>query len=56
MNENISHKKANSKHGLQNLQDYSIHFEEIPPTIFRNKWLKNTSKKYRKFKFARKTF
>lgn len=53
MNENKLQKQANSKHSLKNLQDYSIHFEELPPTVFRSKWLKNISKKARKLHLAR---
>ncbi len=47
--ENSTHKQ-NSKKGNLRLRDYSIYFEETPPTVFRNKWLKSLSKKTRKFK------
>ena len=40
---------SNQKRGRK-LQDFSIYFEETPPTIFKNKWLKSLSQKTRKFK------
>lgn len=50
MNENETPKKGNNK---KVLDDYSVYFEELPPTIFRSKWLKNIPRKARRLKPAR---
>ncbi len=53
MNDKKLMKNTYGKHGLEKLQDFSVYFEETPPTVFHSKWLKGISRKPRKFKLAR---